>query len=76
MTLRKDLIRHSLLKNVITDTHYNNPDRKGRHVTFMARISQGKKSFDNFHIFIFKYFNSFCDKKKITIKQLVNWFLA
>ncbi len=25
---------------VITDTHYDNPDRKGRHVTFMARIFQ------------------------------------
>jgi hypothetical protein len=26
------------LRNVITDTHYDNRDRKGRHVTFMARI--------------------------------------
>lgn len=25
------------LENVITDTHYNNPDRKGRHTVFMAR---------------------------------------
>ena len=45
MTLRKDLISHSLLKNVITDTHYNNPDRRGRHVTFMARIVQGRQKF-------------------------------
>ena len=26
------------LQKVITDTHYDNPDRKGRHATFMARI--------------------------------------
>lgn len=26
------------LKNVITDTHYNNPDRKGRHVVFLAKM--------------------------------------
>lgn len=26
------------LENVITDTHYDNPDRQGRHVTFLARI--------------------------------------
>ncbi len=26
------------LKNVITDTHYDDPDRRGRHTTFMARI--------------------------------------
>lgn len=26
------------LNDVITDTHYDNPDRKGRHLTFMARI--------------------------------------
>jgi cyanophycinase-like exopeptidase len=26
------------LENVITDTHYDNPDRSGRHVAFLARI--------------------------------------
>lgn len=26
------------LHDVITDTHYDDPDRKGRHVTFLARI--------------------------------------
>jgi cyanophycinase-like exopeptidase len=26
------------LENVITDTHYDNPDRRGRHITFMARM--------------------------------------
>ena len=25
------------LENVVTDTHYDNPDRRGRHATFMAR---------------------------------------
>ncbi len=28
------------LGNVITDTHYDNPDRRGRHVVFMARAWQ------------------------------------
>jgi len=27
-----------ILSNVITDTHYDDPDRKGRHFTFLARI--------------------------------------
>jgi len=31
-------IDNTLLNNVITDTHFNNPDRKGRLVTFLARI--------------------------------------
>lgn len=33
-----DFVNNPYLTNTITDTHYNNPDRKGRHVTFMARI--------------------------------------
>ena len=28
------------MNNVITDTHYNNPDRRGRHVVFLARAYQ------------------------------------
>jgi cyanophycinase-like exopeptidase len=28
------------MDNVITDTHYDNPDRKGRHVVFLARLLQ------------------------------------
>ncbi len=31
-------IHTPFLEDVITDTHYDNPDRKGRHVTFLARI--------------------------------------
>lgn len=31
-------IDNTLLNNVITDTHFNNPDRKGRLVTFLSRI--------------------------------------
>lgn len=31
-------IQAPFLNDVITDTHYDNPDRKGRHVTFLARI--------------------------------------
>lgn len=33
-----DFINHSILANTITDTHYDNPDRKGRHTAFLARI--------------------------------------
>lgn len=38
MSVRNDLFKHAHLQNTITDTHYNNPDRRGRHITFMARI--------------------------------------
>jgi cyanophycinase-like exopeptidase len=31
-------ISKQYLSNVITDTHYDNPDRKGRHLVFLARI--------------------------------------
>jgi cyanophycinase-like exopeptidase len=31
-------IHAPFMQEVITDTHYDNPDRKGRHVAFMARI--------------------------------------
>lgn len=32
------------LANVITDTHYDNPDRKGRHVAFIARALQDEQT--------------------------------
>ena len=31
-------LKNKYLKEVITDTHYDNPDRRGRHMTFLARI--------------------------------------
>jgi cyanophycinase-like exopeptidase len=31
-------LENEFLQDVITDTHYDNPDRKGRHVTFLSRI--------------------------------------
>lgn len=31
-------IQNDFLSDVITDTHYDNPSRKGRHVAFLARI--------------------------------------
>ena len=31
-------ISNQFLSDVITDTHYDNPDRKGRHLVFLARI--------------------------------------
>lgn len=42
-----DFIHAPYLQDVITDTHYDNPDRKGRHITFMARITNdlGIRSF-------------------------------
>jgi cyanophycinase-like exopeptidase len=33
-----DFINYPLLKNVICDTHFNNPDRKGRLMSFLARL--------------------------------------
>lgn len=39
ITMSNDpFLDNTILKDVITDTHYDNPDRKGRHVTFLARI--------------------------------------
>ncbi|MDG1260927.1 MAG: T9SS type A sorting domain-containing protein [Flavobacteriales bacterium] len=39
-----DFIEAPFLEDVVTDTHYDDPDRKGRHVTFMARmaVDEGK----------------------------------
>lgn len=35
-------IQNQYLEQVITDTHYDDPDRKGRHLTFLARIAEGE----------------------------------
>jgi cyanophycinase len=41
LTLQRDnFINNPYLGNVITDTHFNNPDRRGRLITFMARMSK------------------------------------
>lgn len=37
---RNDFLQQPFLSNVITDTHFNNPDRRGRLVTFLARMSK------------------------------------
>jgi len=37
-TPTNDFLNVPFLGNVITDTHYDNPDRRGRHTTFMARF--------------------------------------
>lgn len=36
----EDFLEVPYMQNVITDTHYDNPDRRGRHVVFMARAMQ------------------------------------
>lgn len=33
-----DFLQTPFLHDVITDTHYDDPDRRGRHMTFLARI--------------------------------------
>ncbi|CAF0951367.1 unnamed protein product [Brachionus calyciflorus] len=38
ITIGKKLIHHQILRNTITDTHYNDRNRQGRHIAFMARI--------------------------------------
>jgi len=35
-----DFLHHKFLNRVITDTHYDNPDRRGRHSSFLARLLQ------------------------------------
>lgn len=37
---RNDFLNNPFLGNTITDTHFNNPDRRGRLVTFLARMSK------------------------------------
>ncbi len=37
---RNDFINNPYLQDLITDTHFNNPDRRGRLLTFLARMSQ------------------------------------
>ena len=42
-----DFLMIPFLENVITDTHYDDPDRRGRHSAFLARFAQdnGMRSF-------------------------------
>ena len=40
ITLEKDFISIPILENTILDTHYDNPNRKGRHATFIARLTE------------------------------------
>ena len=37
-TLGNNFLNIPILNNVITDTHYDNPDRKGRHSSFLAKL--------------------------------------
>jgi len=38
-----DFLHHPLLRNVITDTHYDARNRQGRHLVFMARVMKDYK---------------------------------
>ena len=40
-----DFIEAPYMENVITDTHYDDPDRTGRHTTFLARIFMDQGSY-------------------------------
>ncbi len=42
-----DFLNLPFLQHVITDTHYDNPDRKGRHTTFLARmvVNSGNRAY-------------------------------
>jgi len=41
MTIGKnDFVSQPYMQNLITDTHFNNPDRRGRLLAFMARMSK------------------------------------
>lgn len=46
LTLDTDFIENDYLDNLITDTHFDNPDRKGRLATFLARlVSENQERF-------------------------------
>jgi cyanophycinase len=38
VSLNSGFLLHPLLTHTITDTHYDNPDRRGRHTAFLARL--------------------------------------
>ena len=40
LTLDNDFLNINLLTNLVTDTHYANRDRQGRHSAFLARLAQ------------------------------------
>jgi cyanophycinase len=48
-------LSHPLLSNVITDTHFDNPDRKGRMVAFIADLRQNGVSTDVLGIALDEY---------------------
>jgi cyanophycinase-like exopeptidase len=37
-----DFINAPFMANTLTDTHYDNPDRRGRHLVFLARLVAGQ----------------------------------
>ena len=50
LTIESDFISIPILENTITDTHYDNPDRKGRHIAFIARMQENNINEDYFGI--------------------------
>lgn len=50
LTIESNFIAVSILERTITDTHYDNPDRKGRHVAFLARMQESDTNSDYFGI--------------------------
>ena len=49
-----DFINIPILNNVITDTHFDNPDRKGRLTTFLARLNSNS-FYNNYGIACFGF---------------------
>lgn len=50
LTIASDFIEIPILENTITDTHFDNPDRKGRHIAFLARMQENDINLDYFGI--------------------------
>jgi cyanophycinase-like exopeptidase len=50
LTVESSFIDVSILTNTITDTHYDNPDRRGRHVAFLSRMQEMNANEDYFGI--------------------------
>lgn len=50
LTVESNFISIRVLENTITDTHYDNPDRKGRHVAFLSRMQETDPNSDYFGI--------------------------
>jgi cyanophycinase-like exopeptidase len=65
LTVESSFIAIPILENTITDTHYDNPDRKGRHIAFISRMQENDVNADYFGIAADEYVSICIDQNGI-----------